>query len=558
MERQRIWQITVMAGLLLAALWAGPAWADFALGTPVNLGPNVNSSGDEYDPSVSTDGLELYFQSNRAGGYGQSDLYVARRATVAEEWQSVENLGPVVNNAAAESGPSISADGLTLYFNADRSDTLGGHDLYMTTRASRAEPWGKPVNLGPVVNSTFGDINPNISRDGLALYFADVEGGTVVPRPGGLGNTDIWVSTRASLSDAWGPPVNLGIPVNSSYIDGSPDISADGLLLFLNFYRGDQAFFDIYVATRKTTADPWRHPVSLGAPVNGTSWDGNADLSADGRTLYFVSDRAGGSGGTDLWVVSIDPLADFNGDGKVDDAEVRTMLAYWDRNEPLCDIGPTPFGDGVVDMQDLAALTRCAAGQVADPTLLACWKLDETAGTTTCDCAEGCQGVLVGGPVWQPGAGAVGGALQLDGVDDHVRAGFLHDPSQGPLSVFAWVKGGKPGQVILSQQNGLDWLVVDGTAGTLVTDLRSGSRDSTPLVSSKVITDGNWHRIGLVWDGAARTLYVDGVAVAQDKQRNLKSAYGNLHIGAGKNLAPGTFWSGLIDDLRIYQRVIQP
>jgi hypothetical protein len=317
------------------------------------------------------------------------------------------------------------------------------------------------------------------------------------------------------------------------------------------------AFFDIYVATRKTTAAPWGRPVNLGAPVNGTSWDGNADLSADGRTLYFISDRAGGTGGTDLWVVSIDPLVDFNGDGKVDDAEVRTMLANWDRYEPLYDIGPTPFGDGVVDMQDLAVLTRCAAEELADPTLLACWKLDETEGTTTCDCAEGCLGELVGGPIWQPEAGAVGGALQLDGVDDHVRAGFLHDPAVGALSVFAWVKGGKPGQVILSQRTGLDWLAADG-AGTLMTDLHSASRDSTSLASQKVITDGNWHRIGLVWDGATRTLYVDGVAVAQDRQRNLKSAYGNLHIGAGKDLAAGTFWSGLIDDVRIYQRVIQP
>jgi hypothetical protein len=560
MNSVRKWQMAALAGLVLAATWTGPAQADFTFGTPVNLGPQVNSSENEYDPAISADGLELYFQSYRAGGYGLSDLYVARRATVADAWQSAENLGPVVNTAAAESGPSLSFDGLTLYFNSDRPGGLGGHDLWMTTRASRSAPWGEPVNLGPVVNSEFSEINPNISHDGLSLYFADVEGdGSVLPRPGGVGDTDIWVTTRASLSDPWGPPVNLGTPVNSTGIDGSPDLSPDGLLLFFNRCPNSQTFFDLWVAARKTTQDPWGVPVSLGAPVNTVNWDGNAELAADGRTLYFISCcRPGGVGTTDIWQVSLDPIVDFSGDGKVDETEVRILVENWGKNEPLCDIGPTPFGDGIIDMQDLAVLTQCAGKELIDSTLLACWKFDQTEGTTTCDCAEGCQGELVGGPVWQPGAGAVGGALQLDGVDDHVRAGFLHDPGAGPLSVFAWVKGGKPGQVILSQQTGFDWLAADGAAGALMTDLRSASRDSMPLASSKVITDGNWHRIGLIWDGATRKLYVDGVAVAQDKQRNLKSAYGNLRIGAGKDLAAGTFWSGLIDDVRIYQRVIQP
>ncbi len=560
MSTGRKWQMVAVAGLMLASAWAGRARGDWLLGTPKNLGPQVNSTDSEYDPALSADGLELYFQSSRAGGFGDSDLYVAKRASLQDEWQPAQNLGPTVNTDAAESGPSLSADGLTLYFNSNRPGGFGGQDLYMTTRENRLAPWGKPVNLGPVVNSEFPEINPNISHDGLSLYFADVEGDTVAPRPGGLGNTDIWVTTRASLSDPWGPPVNLGAPVNSAATDGSPEISDDGLLLFFNRWidNGNAAFFDVWVATRRTPQDPWNAPKNLGAPMNTTAWDGNAELSADGRTLYYVSTRGNAAGIPDIWEVSIEPVVDLNGDGKVDREDIRALMNNWGRNNPHCDIGPTPFGDGIVDMQDLAVLTRYASDNITDPTLLACYRFDETEGAVAAECVATCNGKLMGNPKWRPEAGAVGGAIELDGVDDYVSTSLVRDPSRGPFSVFAWVKGGKPGQVILSQSSGANWLVADAGTGALMTDLKSGTRSNAKLASQTVITDGKWHRIGLVWDGSYRTLYVDDEPVAEDTQNGLRSVYSDLAIGAGKDLAPGTFWSGLIDEVRIYNRVVKP
>jgi hypothetical protein len=554
----RKWQMVAVAGLMLASAWVGQARGDYIFGTPKNLGPQVNSSDFEYDPALSADGLELYFQSPRSGGYGGADLYVATRVTVQDEWQAAQNLGPLVNTSANEYGPSLSADGLTLYFTSNRPGGIGEHDLYMTMRESRQGPWGKPVNLGPVVNSEFGEVNPSISRDGLSLYFSDVEGDSAAPRPGGAGDTDVWVTTRATLSDPWGPPMNLGAPVNSAAADGSPEISDDGLLLFVNRWLRDGAFFDIWVATRPTPQDPWGKPVKLEMPVNTAGWDGNAELSSDGRTLYYVSDRGNAAGITDLWEVSIAPVVDLNGDGKVDRGDIRVIMNNWGTNNPHCDIGPTPFGDGVVDMQDLAVLTRYAADDIADPTLLACYKFDETAGVVAAECAAACNGKLMGNPTWRPDAGAVGGAIELDGVDDYVSAPVIRNPSQGPLSVFAWVKGGKPGQVILSQMAGANWLVADAGTGALMTELKSPTRASVKLASQTVITDGNWHRIGLVWDGSYRTLYVDDEPVAEDTENSLKSVYSELAIGAGKDLAPGTFWSGLIDDVRIYNRAVKP
>jgi hypothetical protein len=126
------------------------------------------------------------------------------------------------------------------------------------------------------------------------------------------------------------------------------------------------------------------------------------------------------------------------------------------------------------------------------------------------------------------------------------------------FSIFAWVKGGAPGQVIISQEKSQNWITADASKGTLASELVSG-RGSAPLVSDTVITDGQWHRVGLIWSRLNETkiLYVDNVEVATDTTCGVINE-DSLYIGAGKNLTPGTFFSGLIDDVRIYNRVVTP
>jgi hypothetical protein len=159
----------------------------------------------------------------------------------------------------------------------------------------------------------------------------------------------------------------------------------------------------------------------------------------------------------------------------------------------------------------------------------------------------------------------VAGALQFDGIDDYVSTDFVLNPSLGEFTVFAWVKGGAPGQAIISQLNGTGngntWLGLDASDGYLMTGLVSPSAGWVaikPLVSESGISDGQWHHIGFVWDGSYRILYYDGIQVAKDTaaQNPLKPADGGLHIGAGKTLSAGTFFSGLIDDVRIYDRAL--
>jgi Tol biopolymer transport system component len=334
--------------------------ADFTFGEPTNLGPTVNSSSYDEAPSISSDGLTLYFGSWRSGGHGNNDLWVTRRLTINDPWETPENLGSAVNTSVRDGGPRISADGLSLYFNSNRP---GGYepspwgDIWVTQRATTSDPWGTPVNLGPIINSPSHAFAASISYDGLSLFFGS-------NRAGGSGNEDIWVTTRSTITDPWEEPINLGTTVNSSAHDADPSISSDGLALFFSDYAmalyrpGGYGNADLWITTRPSVSDSWGKPVNLGMAINTSYHDFAPSISADGSTIFFMSDRPGGYGLWDLWQAKIIPIVDFNGDEIVDSADVCIMIDHWGTDNSLCDIGPMPWGDGIVDVQDLIVLAE--------------------------------------------------------------------------------------------------------------------------------------------------------------------------------------------------------
>ena len=545
----RMYLMVVLAFLICMG---GNTKADFTFGTPVNLGPTVNSSSVDAVPSPSADGLSLYFNSNRSGGYGNHDLWVTTRATVSDPWNPAVNLGPIVNSSSNDGTPSISANGLELYFSSSRSGGLGNNDLWLARRETVFDPWGTPVNLGSMVNSSSIDWSPSISADGLELFLHS-------NRPSEYRGDELWVARRETTSDDWGNPVNLGPIVNSRSLDATPSISSDGLLLFFQSNRsgGYGGVVDIWLTSRPTADDPWEAPVNLGSAVNSSGWEGNPGISAGGSTFYFVSNRGGGVGALDIWQVPLEPVVDLNGDYRIDIQDLLILIDHWGLNEPAYDMGPMPWGDGVIDAADLEVLMSCWGQELDDPYFIGHWKLDESEGMLAEESVGDNDGIVIGGPMWQPEDGHVNGALTLDGIDDMIILKPVLNPEEGPFSVFAWVKGGGPGQVIVSQRPGENWLMVD-VDGKLMTDLKSDGRSPTSLYSEAVITDGNWHRIGFVWDGAQRNLYVDGAHVAIDVQARLTRSTGGLAIGVGKGNQPGTFWSGMIDDVRIYDRAVTP
>lgn len=539
--------------VLALGLAAEVAKADFSLGEPRNLGPMLNSSVWDSVPDISADGLSLYFASDRSGGSGSYDLWVATRTTMTDDWGAPVNLGATVNSSAWELDPSLSSDELSLYFMSTRPGGAGGRDTWVTTRAAKDGDWTTPVNLGPTVNSSYDDCCADISADGLSLFFWS-------NRPGGSGGQDLWVTTRTSVSDPWGIPVNLGPTVNSSAWDGGPSISSDGLSLFFFSERpGGSGGKDLWLTTRTSVSGPWGMPVNLGPTVNSPVDEYPPDISCDGSILYFSSYRTGGTGDADLWQVSINPIVDLNADGAVDDADMSIMVHYWGQDEPLSDIGPLPWGDGIVDVEDLIVLAeRLEPGFE----LAAHWKLDESRGVIAQDSIGGSDATVVGGATWQSEGGVVDGALELDGVDDHVATDFVSDPKAGPVRIVCWVKTDVPGGVIVSQTPGTafgsNWLATDPTDGTLMTEMMF---PSPSLYSTALVADGQWHEVTTEWDGTYRRLWADNREVARDTLPLALpplSWNGTLIIGAAATLEPDTFFSGLIDDIRIYNRAITP
>jgi N-acetylneuraminic acid mutarotase len=249
-------------------------------------------------------------------------------------------------------------------------------------------------------------------------------------------------------------------------------------------------------------------------------------------------------------------VVDFNGDEIVDINDLLILIENWGTNEPLCDIAPTPWGDGIVDRADLEVLMDYWGQEVNDPTLITHWPLDETEGDIAYDSIGENNGTLYGEPLWQPQGGMVDGALELDGINDYISTDPVAELTSGPFSVFAWIKGGAPGQAMISQVNSANLIMADVSEGKLMTE-HASIRSVKNLVSEVVITDGDWHRVGLTWNGTEKILYVD----EREAESTVSSAgisEDGLYIGAGKNLEEDSFFSGLIDDVRIYNRAIIP
>lgn len=163
---------------LYIAEYGGGSWRNI-----VNLGPSVNSELWDSQPSIAIDGLTLYFASNRAGGYGGTDIWMTRR-TFGGLWGTPTNLGPTINTAADEASPYLAPDSKTLYFSSNGHPGIGGMDMYVSKW--KANTWGAPENVGTPLNSEFDDYFYSLQLGTDNVYFAS-------DRTGGYGGFDLYV-----------------------------------------------------------------------------------------------------------------------------------------------------------------------------------------------------------------------------------------------------------------------------------------------------------------------------------------------------------------------------
>ncbi len=325
----------------------------------------INSPERELSGDMTTDGLTLVFASTRPGGHGRMDLWMATRNSMEEPWSEPTNLGPAINTGATETQPAFSADGLTLlftragkirqtYFSKRSSSTSpwlqavpheinenfqdapdltpDGRTLVVTRsirasngeyppgllisrRTSPQDSWGVPTPVGPPVNTVNKEGGGTLSNDGRLLIFFREE----KTDADGFGVPKLWMTTRADWDAPWSEPVLLEA-LNAVGLNWDPHLVMDGKsLLFTSVTPGTNAV-DLYQArlmkkergeVSTSAADllatgrwEWRVEKRLDAPINSAAFERGADMTADGLTIVFASNRSGGHGDHDLWMAT--------------------------------------------------------------------------------------------------------------------------------------------------------------------------------------------------------------------------------------------------------------
>lgn len=166
---------------------AGNAW-----GKPQNMGAPVNSTGNEWYPTIAQDGT-IYFGSDRGGGKGRTDIYRSR--LVDGKYTEPENLGDAINTQFDEFEPYIAPDQKYLIFMAQRPDGRGGSDLYISYQ--RSGTWTRATNLGEKINSSGAEYSPVVTPDGKYFFWSSTRGSPSTSQTKRLTYSDLLTRLRS-------------------------------------------------------------------------------------------------------------------------------------------------------------------------------------------------------------------------------------------------------------------------------------------------------------------------------------------------------------------------
>ena len=283
-----------------------------------NLGPNINSKYDDKNPCISADGRKLVFTTRRPettsserdiegdGGYYE-DIYFSALDTNSKGFTTAVPAAGAINTKAHDACTSISPDGKQIFIyknDASKAESRGGN-IFVSKIAG--DKWKAPVSLGKPINSSYWEGGVCVSADGKRYFFTS-------ERSGGYGKSDIWMVEKKSKNE-WGKPVNLGAEVNTEYDEAGMFLAPDGkTLFFCSNGPNSMGSYDVLKTTYEN--GKWSAPVNLGYPINTAAKEGQMTLSADARYAYVSSNRKGGLGESDVYVIDLKDYAILEKDGK--------------------------------------------------------------------------------------------------------------------------------------------------------------------------------------------------------------------------------------------------
>jgi hypothetical protein len=264
--------------------WGLAVSAESLPGTSTEL----NSAYNDGCPIQSPDGLSLYMATNRPGGLGGIDIWVASRASTSEPFGDPVDLGAPINSSADDFCPTpVRGKGLFFVSSRAAAGACGGPDIYFSRR-NPAHGWTAPVNLGCDVNGPAGEAGPSyFEADGRAyLYFSS--------------GPDIYMSVRGA-DGTFGPRTAV-TELNTAANELRPNVRKGGLeIVFDSDRQGTLGGPDLWFATRASVDDPWSTPVNAGPAINTAAGETRGSFSWDGATLYFGR-GPGPEGGSDIFV----------------------------------------------------------------------------------------------------------------------------------------------------------------------------------------------------------------------------------------------------------------
>jgi outer membrane protein OmpA-like peptidoglycan-associated protein len=274
----------------------------------IDIGNGVNTKYPEFAPVISADESVLIFTSRREGSTGSEldergeyheDIYISEKLSNGE-WSSPQNIGTNINTNGHDASIGLSVDGKELFIYKDNN----AGDIFFC-KLKKDEGWSKPASISDNINSKHGETSVCISPDGSTIFFTS-------NMDGGFGGFDIYMS-KADKKGNWGKPVNLGPVINTPEDEESPFLDFDGKTLhFSSRAHKGMGNYDIFRSQYDSTSNTWAEPENLGYPINTADDDIYFVLSGDGRHGYYASVREGGYGEKDIYMINMPPREDYN------------------------------------------------------------------------------------------------------------------------------------------------------------------------------------------------------------------------------------------------------